>query len=324
MQIQAVSSLHVITAQGGSQVFNNGSNNGYYEEMWEGQPFKHPATFGTIALDPQLKHAVIASLDRFSNDAQYYHRTGRAHKMGILLYGPPGTGKTTFIAALANYMHYNVYDMDLSSVYGDRELRQLFSQIPDRTIIVIEDIDAFALPNRSAQAAQRAGDMAQRVTTSRSDSQSQSDQIAEPDSGNLHHDPSQVDQPDQPPFQNKVTLAGLLNFADGLRSSCASQHIFVFTTNYPEKLDPALVRPGRMDLHIKLGYCSFEEFQTLCYTYLEISSHTKYAEIKKVFDRQPRVTPAQITSILHVQRDSPDNAMVQVVDLLRSKCSVTS
>ena len=290
--------------------------------MWEGQPFKHPATFATIALDPQLKQAVVASLDRFSNDAHYYHRTGRAHKMGILLYGPPGTGKTTFVAALANYMHYDVYDMDLASVYGDRELRQLFSQIPDRTIIVIEDIDAFALPNRSAQAAQRAGGVAQ--TLARSPSQSGSDWAAEPDSSNLHHDPSPVEQHNQPSSQqDKVTLAGLLNFADGLRSSCASQHIFVFTTNYPEKLDPALVRPGRMDLHIKLGYCSFEEFQTLCYTYLDISTHARYAEIKEVFDRQPRVTPAQITSILHVQRDNSDRALVQVVDLLRSKCSGT-
>ena len=46
--------------------------------------------------------------------------------------------------------------------------------------------------------------------------------------------------------------------ADGIRSCCGSERIFVFTSNHPEQLDPALIRPGRMDLHIGLGYCTGE------------------------------------------------------------------
>ena len=46
--------------------------------------------------------------------------------------------------------------------------------------------------------------------------------------------------------------------ADGIRSCCGSERIFVFTSNHPERLDPALIRPGRMDLHIALGYCTGE------------------------------------------------------------------
>ena len=304
------------------QVFNNGSNGGYNDDLWEGQPFKHPASFANIALDSQLKRHVLTTLDRFRGDAEYYHRTGRAHKMGIFLFGPPGTGKTTFIAALANHMHYNLYDLDLSSVYGDKELRELFSQIPDRTVIVIEDIDAFALPNRAAKTARRSAQAARRSARATRPSALSSAQDSESDSCDSHYDPTPVEQ-ERPPYQQKVTLAGLLNFADGLRSSCASQHIFVFTTNYPEKLDPALLRPGRMDLHIKLGYCTFEEFQSLCSTYLGACAHPKFAEIERCFDCHPKVAPAQITGVLHAHRDSPDEAMSLTIDLLRSNCRHT-
>lgn len=42
------------------------------------------------------------------------------------------------------------------------------------------------------------------------------------------------------------------------RTSTALERIVVFTSNHPESLDPALLRSGRMDLHMELPYCSFE------------------------------------------------------------------
>ena len=62
---------------------------------------------------------------------------------------------------------------------------------------------------------------------------------------------------------SKVTLSGLLNFIDGIWSATGGERIIVFTTNYVEKLDPALIRRGRMDKHIELSYCSFEAFKVL-------------------------------------------------------------
>jgi chaperone BCS1 len=60
-----------------------------------------------------------------------------------------------------------------------------------------------------------------------------------------------------------VTLSGLLNFVDGLWSTSGEERIIVFTTNYRERLDPALLRPGRMDMHIHMGYCTAESFRIL-------------------------------------------------------------
>lgn len=52
----------------------------------------------------------------------------------------------------------------------------------------------------------------------------------------------------------RVTLSGLLNALDGVASP--EGHVRIFTTNHPERLDPALTRPGRMDLSIYIGHAT--------------------------------------------------------------------
>jgi chaperone BCS1 len=51
---------------------------------------------------------------------------------------------------------------------------------------------------------------------------------------------------------DKLDLSGLLNVLDGV-VDCPNR-ILVMTTNHPEKLDPALIRPGRIDKIVYLGY----------------------------------------------------------------------
>lgn len=53
---------------------------------------------------------------------------------------------------------------------------------------------------------------------------------------------------------NRVTLSGLLNCLDGVTSTEA--RILFMTTNYLDRLDPALIRPGRVDVQEYIGYCS--------------------------------------------------------------------
>ena len=50
----------------------------------------------------------------------------------------------------------------------------------------------------------------------------------------------------------KLTLAGLLNVLDGVVDSPG--RILIMTTNHPEKLDPALIRPGRINKRLHLGH----------------------------------------------------------------------
>lgn len=80
-------------------------------------------------------------LDRFVKRRKFYKRVGKAWKRGYLLYGPPGTGKSSLIAAMANYLKFNIYDLELTSLQSNSELRRLLVSTANRSILVIEDID---------------------------------------------------------------------------------------------------------------------------------------------------------------------------------------
>ena len=71
----------------------------------------------------------------------------------------------------------------------------------------------------------------------------------------------------------QVTLSGLLNMVDGLWSSSGHERILIFTTNHMDRLDPALLRPGRMDKHIHMGYCGSGAFRQLAATYHGVDDH---------------------------------------------------
>ena len=41
---------------------------------------QHPTTFDTLAMSPELKQSIIADLDRFVKQRDYYRRIGKALK----------------------------------------------------------------------------------------------------------------------------------------------------------------------------------------------------------------------------------------------------
>src|SRR6516165_7419974 len=61
--------------------------------------------------------------------------------------------------------------------------------------------------------------------------------------------------------ESGVTLSGLLNALDGVSSR--DGRVLFMTTNHPERLDPALIRPGRVDLKIELGYATPDQARRL-------------------------------------------------------------
>lgn len=109
----------------------------------------------------------------------------------------------------------------------------------------------------------------------------------------------------------------MLNFVDGLWSASGEERIIVFTTNYKERLDPALLRPGRMDMHIYMGYCTPQSFRILAHNYHMIDYHATYPEIEKLM-KEVMVTPAEVAEVL-MRNDDADVALHDLVDLLKSK-----
>ncbi|KAL3818773.1 hypothetical protein ACJIZ3_004678 [Penstemon smallii] len=259
---------------------NNKSDSwhGYKRRMWSHVVFEHPATFDTLAMDPVKKKDIIDDLTNFSKSKDYYAKVGKAWKRGYLLYGPPGTGKSTMIASMANLLKYDIYDLELTAVKDNSELRKLLIDTSGKSIIVIEDIDCSL-----------------DLTGQREKKKEKEDEDKKKDE---EKDP--IKEKMKKMEENKtsqVTLSGLLNFIDGLWSACGSERIIVFTTNYKEKLDPALIRRGRMDKHIELSYCGFEAFKALAKNYLDIDSHDLFDEIRGLLE-ETKITPADVAENL--------------------------
>ncbi|CAN8300363.1 unnamed protein product [Cochlearia groenlandica] len=108
---------------------------------WQSVSLEHPSTFKTIAMNNELKRCVMRDLDRFLKRKDFYKRVGKAWKRSYLLYGPSGTGKTSLVAAMANYLKFDIYDLHLASVKGDMELKRSLLGTKNNSILVVEDID---------------------------------------------------------------------------------------------------------------------------------------------------------------------------------------
>lgn len=116
----------------------------------------------------------------------------------------------------------------------------------------------------------------------------------------------------------KFTLSGLLNCIDGIWSSCGDERIIIFTTNNKDKLDDALLRPGRMDMHIHMSYLTMNGFKTLASTYLDIKhQHWRFREIEELLGTV-QVTPAEVAEELMKTSDA-DVCLGGLVDLLKEK-----
>ena len=115
----------------------------------------------------------------------------------------------------------------------------------------------------------------------------------------------------------QVTLSGFLNFIDGLWSSCGDERIIIFTTNHKEKLDPALLRPGRMDMHIHMSYCTPCGFRLLASNYLGVKDHKLFEEIEELI-RTTEVTPAEVAEQL-LKSDEPDVSLAGLISFLHAK-----
>lgn len=218
-------------------------------------------------MDTAKKKEIIDDLTAFTKLEQYYAQIGRAWKRGYLLYGPPGTGKSSMIAAMANFLGYDIYDLELGSVEDNTELRKLLIETSSKSIIVIEDIDCSV------------------------DLTGQRKKKGEEDN---EKDPvKKLAQAEKESNKSTVTLSGLLNFVDGLWSCCGNERVIILTTNHVEKLDPALIRRGRMDKHIELSYCGFDRFKVLAKNYLSLESHILFGKIDGLL-QETIMTPADV------------------------------
>ncbi|WAO93443.1 Hypothetical protein NCS54_01099100 [Fusarium falciforme] len=188
---------------------------GHRDEYWRKEKAVAARPLSTVILDKKQKEPLIKDIQDFLNPETrcWYSDHSIPYKRGYLLHGPPGTGKSSFSLSVAGELDMDIYVISIPSV-NDRMLKSLFAELPERCVVLLEDIDA-------------AGAACSRDTGSE-----------DSDSGT-----------DARPKRKGVTLSGLLNVLDGVASQ--EDRVLVMTTNHPKKLDQALTRPGRIDMEVE-------------------------------------------------------------------------
>jgi chaperone BCS1 len=190
-----------------------------YDDGWDYVPGYAPRLLESVVLEPGEKELLVQDVAQFRGSRRRYERLGIPYHRGYLFYGPPGTGKTSLVSALAAHFGISIYIVNLTD-FNDRSLLAAVNKVPANSLLLFEDIDCM----KGGQSRSEAG----------------------PGGG-----------PEGAAKQravHEVTLSGLLNVLDGFYAPTGV--LFVMTTNHVEKLDPALLRPGRIDYKLYLGKAS--------------------------------------------------------------------
>ncbi|KAJ7062705.1 hypothetical protein C8F01DRAFT_1134999 [Mycena amicta] len=204
-------------------------------QLWTSVKHKMKRPLSSIILPEGVVNSLVEDAQEFINTENWYAEAGIPHRRGYLLHGPPGTGKTSTIYALAGALNLEIYVLSLSSRFvDDAYLQRAASAIPKHGIFVIEDIDCAFPTSRDEEDDAELDDAAYAAFMHNT---------------NPNRAMRGMTRMAVPAARTAVTLSGLLNVIDGVGSE--EGKLFFATTNHIERLDPALLRPGRIDMKVQ-------------------------------------------------------------------------
>lgn len=200
-------------------------------------------------------------VERFK-DAEWYHSKGVPHTLGILMHGAPGTGKTSLIKSIAHDLKRHIINVSITKTTTKAQLKQLFYS--DILHVATDDggqssMRQVRIPIRERLYVIEEVDTHQSVMLSRQIVSNIEPELTDEDRRNIGimgmdrwKDMVKTQEP-------RVDLGDVLTILDGVLE--VPQRIILMTTNHPDKLDPAILRPGRMDIVIEFKNCSVSQLK---------------------------------------------------------------
>jgi chaperone BCS1 len=217
-----------------------------------------------------------------------------------LFHGDPGCGKTSAVKAISNSARRHIINVQLSEIKTKSQLRHLFFNdeihVYDGTkterytipvherMYVIEDIDAM-------------GDAVLERKWKKPEAPKEQKKSGDP----------WMDKEEEE-FKEPIDLSFLLNLLDGTLE--ASGRILVISSNFPERIDRALIRPGRIDMIVHFKKCNREILQEMVNSFCD-----KELEDWTTPDLDYKWSPAEVNQILFRNFGSPEKAIEELKTL---------
>ncbi|CAG8818618.1 24221_t:CDS:2, partial [Racocetra persica] len=243
----------------------------------------------TVALDEKQEQLLKKELDTFVSDKEFYGRIGMPYRRGFLFFGKPGTGKTSLINAISSHLSRDLYYINLKNITSDNEMSAAFSSVPSNQIIILEDVDAQS-----------------KILHKR-----RSDDVDKFSKG-ISSDDNKGGKGTGSGF-SMISLSNFLGCLDG--HVLSEGNIIIMTTNHVEHLDPACIRPGRMDVHLNLEYCTHYQIRKM---YRSVVENQKAEFPEDVLQKIPEhlLPPCEVMMTMVLYRNDIDLIPEKVLGLV--------
>lgn len=228
-------------------------------------------------------------LKNFKNFRERFDKFGMPYRGGILLSGTPGCGKSSTILATATFLMKDIYYLDLGQIKNNDELKLCVEYLRTNSknggIVIFEDIDCMTpivLKRTNLPGSDGLGPSQNAANNSNSKAENTNLQVKKASSIFTDDD------------QQPLSLSFLLNVLDG--TMAPDDVIFMMTTNYKSRLDPALIRPGRIDLSINVTHCTRYQLRRI---YKDLYGGIMPEEIVERFPEGRWITAKVILHLFH-------------------------
>lgn len=220
-------------------------NNYIWNSEWKEIGTVVPRLMKTVALKKDIKEKILKELQDFKAKREWYLENGIPHKFSILLEGPSGSGKTSLSRAIATYLNYNLYSINIQQMTDNSLLTALTSTIKGKSIVLVEDFEKATCVQKSYK-------------------EPKVKILNDNTTGELNLENKQ-NLPENESIKNNaseeinlltggLTRTGYLNAIDG--AITLDDIIIIFSSNDISNIDEAVLRDGRMDLKIRIGELS--------------------------------------------------------------------
>jgi ATP-dependent 26S proteasome regulatory subunit len=288
---------------------------------WNEHIFESPRTFHNIFFDG--KKELISKIDFFLKNRDWYYEKGIPYSLGIGLHGPPGTGKTSLIKSLANYTSRHIIVISLKLIKTKSQLEKFFFENTyngsneknsisfDKKIIVFEDIDCIGdiVLDRSKINDKNIKKNSKKMKVNDSNNVKITDvieSICEMNQNSSTPSSTTININTEEP----ITLDDILNLWDGIRETPG--RILIISSNHYDKLDPALIRPGRIDITHELSNASYNTISEIYFHLFGKEINQKQlSKVKEYF-----YSPAELVNI-YISTNKIESAFIE--RLLKNK-----